>query len=937
MSENRQSALSELRSPWDRMYIPSRKRGPAKGYLTDLELKLHQMEALLGVILGSKDPRAVSLVNDMSRDSAARDILSRVDVGFVGTQPPSKGEAGNNRTGNSSVGKRIASELAEATREWQRHLDQIIRGKSTSPQAQQHSYVFARASDRHDTSNQPLFTPLEALSVPERQQIDTSESRSSSPSRRKRPEPLTPLTMGSPGANEPNRHHSDRVGAASVALSGRETPDYSDSEDLHDALGQLSLDDASQIRYHGKASGLHLLGQTERVDRRAEGGIWRFPPARVWPPLERPIEKARALFASDFGVQLPTIEQQRHLLDTFFTYINPSLPLFDRESFMRAWSLGIDESSESPPVPTFIPTRLPLPLMLVIFSIAMRISLDISKETAEGTMSSTGDEYLSAAKYMMTANPYAASRPATSQAYLLIAYREIGIGAMSQAWLFLGVAIRMAQDLGLHRSVDKFHTIASNMFSATEKEARNRMWWCCVVLDRYISTYIGRPCMIFERDYDTPLPVEFSSETEEIWNGTTLRGDGISSINQATYTPTRSHTIACLRASARLSSILGRIVETLYSVKQVVPSRHHEASRIEELLDGLFLELPPYLKVDLSAGAPTQLPPPHILAFNMQYWNAVLLLHRPFINRRVTSRRDSPDPVNSPADSDIIRASAARASDMCKIAANNVSVLAQAYRKAFCLRKCSPFLCYYVFSAAVMHVALLNQQQPENVSKLVNSLQECMDTLRGISTLWPSAGRGWELINGCRSATRRPFPVQNIAHTGQRPQDDNLYSGRASQNQARGLSHAKSMSHVGGERQNLHNSLASNRVGQFHYQRNTSFQPSQPLQSPASILQGYEPQSQFASFSAADPNNARTTFIQPSPTHSRSASVASHREPATAPMPHFWSDPFTDSTLLSSNYYGLQGMDRQTQVALDRNTNSGFPQFNFTPFDNTQY
>ncbi|KAG8829610.1 hypothetical protein FRC20_008627, partial [Serendipita sp. 405] len=216
----------------------------------------------------------------------------------------------------------------------------------------------------HDTSNQPLFTPLEALSVPERQQIDTSESRSSSPSRRKRPEPLTPLTMGSPGANEPNRHHSDRVGAASVALSGRETPDYSDSEDLHDALGQLSLDDASQIRYHGKASGLHLLGQTERVDRRAEGGIWRFPPARVWPPLERPIEKARALFASDFGVQLPTIEQQRHLLDTFFTYINPSLPLFDRESFMRAWSLGIDESSESPPVPTFIPTRLPLPLML---------------------------------------------------------------------------------------------------------------------------------------------------------------------------------------------------------------------------------------------------------------------------------------------------------------------------------------------------------------------------------------------------------------------------------------------------------------------------------------------------------------------------------------------------------------------------------------------
>jgi hypothetical protein len=73
--------------------------------------------------------------------------------------------------------------------------------------------------------------------------------------------------------------------APSITYSGRDTPDYTDSEDIHDTMGQLSLDDASQIRYHGKASGLHLLGQTERVDRRAENGIWwelsnsRFLPA----------------------------------------------------------------------------------------------------------------------------------------------------------------------------------------------------------------------------------------------------------------------------------------------------------------------------------------------------------------------------------------------------------------------------------------------------------------------------------------------------------------------------------------------------------------------------------------------------------------------------------------------------------------------------------
>jgi hypothetical protein len=58
--------------------------------------------------------------------------------------------------------------------------------------------------------------------------------------------------------------------------------------------------------------------------------------------------------------------------------------------------------SEAPPVPTFVPSRLPMPLMLVIFSIALRLEFEMVPEPLQGTMSSTGDEYLSAAKYMMS-------------------------------------------------------------------------------------------------------------------------------------------------------------------------------------------------------------------------------------------------------------------------------------------------------------------------------------------------------------------------------------------------------------------------------------------------------------------------------------------------------------------------------------------------------
>jgi hypothetical protein len=49
----------------------------------------------------------------------------------------------------------------------------------------------------------------------------------------------------------------------------------SESEvELAGAVGQLSLNEDEQVRYHGKASGLHLLDCKERVDGRNEGGIW---------------------------------------------------------------------------------------------------------------------------------------------------------------------------------------------------------------------------------------------------------------------------------------------------------------------------------------------------------------------------------------------------------------------------------------------------------------------------------------------------------------------------------------------------------------------------------------------------------------------------------------------------------------------------------------
>ena len=106
-----------------------------------------------------------------------------------------------------------------------------------------------------------------------------------------------------------------------------------------------------------------------------------------------------------------------------------------------------------------------------------------------------GDEYLEHAQRLLERS-YVNSQPETCQALLLMGYREIGIGAMAEAWTYIGMAIRMAQDLGMHRRAEGWERAAlgGRIFGDRELQERRRIWYSCVVMDKYVSSYIGEPC-----------------------------------------------------------------------------------------------------------------------------------------------------------------------------------------------------------------------------------------------------------------------------------------------------------------------------------------------------------------------------------------------------------------------------------------------------------
>ena len=149
--------------------------------------------------------------------------------------------------------------------------------------------------------------------------------------------------LGSGGSNIKSERRSSSLDSKIL--------DSDSEEDLLSAIGQLSLNEDQQIRYHGKASGIYLLRNKERLDQRNEGDIWcvscssegtfrlfklvyrRFPKARVWPllPTTRPLNERDAV------VELPPRGEQEHLLDLYFTYVHPFLPIIHKQSFMEVF------------------------------------------------------------------------------------------------------------------------------------------------------------------------------------------------------------------------------------------------------------------------------------------------------------------------------------------------------------------------------------------------------------------------------------------------------------------------------------------------------------------------------------------------------------------------------------------------------------------------
>ncbi|KAJ6481874.1 fungal-specific transcription factor domain-containing protein [Mycena sanguinolenta] len=742
---------------------PSRKRGPPKGYIDAIEARLHQTEALVGIMLAAahededadavakeneSDERARQFLADLSEDPLARSILARIDQSAYGpagrSQPPSfehppysklqnqdgpasaSGSASPVGVGGSG-GKLKAmgvdvprGEGGHPSHEWMDRVTAHVlrRARERRTQSQQNQtqtqQQIRRSSEGAFPHQPPSQHPNAPHSLSHSQSHPHLRASASFEHERYPPPPRQPqMTQAQSRAQRPAIRGWDRDRGADNGRDrewGRGAGDRDKAggaEGLAGAVGQLSLNEDKQVRYHGKISGLHLLARR------------RFPKARVWPVA--PAVTADDDYAGVGEVDpdgLPPRSAQEALLARYFTHVHPSFPVVHKRAVQDAWARG-----EGPP---------PL-LLLAMFALAARHAPQPPSSPSSRSPSASpapsqymwpaGDAFLFRAKALLDSS-YASSRTSTCQALLLMGFREIGIGAMAQAWIYIGMAVRMAQDLGLQRDADGWD---GKLFGAWDIAERRRIWYACVIMDKYVSTYIGRPLAIFERDFDTSLPSESDAEELEEWTPP--------SDSRGSAAPRPGHVISCFNASARLAGILSQIVQSIYALRPA-SSRHAELVVLDGLLEKWHLALPTHLQHDpartIRSGVETPLQ--QVLTLHMQYWCAVLLLHRPF----------SP----APEDGDV-RRNTEQSYELCAGAANHITTIATLYSETYTLKHCAVFLCYYIFTASIMHVTSLSAHPTDPQARM--GLTKCMDMLKEMEMIWPAAGRALELLRGAQA------------------------------------------------------------------------------------------------------------------------------------------------------------------------------------------
>ncbi|ORY05611.1 hypothetical protein K493DRAFT_404256 [Basidiobolus meristosporus CBS 931.73] len=111
------------------------------------------------------------------------------------------------------------------------------------------------------------------------------------------------------------------------------------------------------------------------------------------------------------------------------------------------------------------------------------------------------------------------------QALLIMCFYEISRANFNKSSLYIGMATRIAQGMGIHKIDEQQRDISQlRVEKWIQLETKRRVWWSCFLFDRVVSLESGRPWGINEDEFCVMLPCDdYSWETQTPVEGQVLR------------------------------------------------------------------------------------------------------------------------------------------------------------------------------------------------------------------------------------------------------------------------------------------------------------------------------------------------------------------------------------------------------------------------------
>lgn len=531
---------------------------------------------------------------------------------------------------------------------------------------------------------------------------------------------VAPGSVPNVGVDTSGSSDSNVVAPALRPIAPKEQPTIKAEDDFSDSFGQLALDEYGHMRWIGGSSNMSLIQSFRAL---TSSPLHRISPMEEDPHAPGPsVNKLYFPAAVYFGkvqalpgaeeVEFPDRDLADKLIEAFFARFHFLMPIVDKPSFLRRYKNIMDNKDDH------VLARSEaafLSLLFAVFSCAAQLVQDPRLTTGDrrddGGMGMFYYERALVLQYISHAN----IQIAHVQCFILLSSFLCSVNCLPHAWILIGQAVRLGQDLGLHRSPRRL------LVNSVEKETRRKVWWGLYTLDRMLALALGRPLGINDSDCDVELPVEIDDDhLPQYFSGAVM--------NQG-----QPFLMAGSVALFNLYEIGGRVLRQVYALENCKEhlelERKAELQRTVESLDAELTKwcdnLPPVFKSQsqtdeqVSMGA----------VLCSHYYSVLTTLHRNLL----PVKRDQP----VTAKSTIKAVSSARS--CIRLAPSMKHVVPPSHHIAF-------FIQHLFSSTVILLLYAMHVADPRAAAAAMEEAKSSLIALEAWEGIWPGARKCKELL-----------------------------------------------------------------------------------------------------------------------------------------------------------------------------------------------